>query len=184
MAELGWEGKPGEPEGGGDGGGGRTMLHLVWTSRALTSAWGPLPVPRPGLLTLDFLIPRKRPYLAPWWPHGSRIPLKWTKGFVGLRALPTRWVASTPPPGNHSGGPRPQPQLRSEGWDPMPPTCRIPAWMVRQARPLRPSEEQPHSGDCHSFRKVRIASSLKSNSLNCPKGLQIKAECSKGLSGG
>lgn len=121
MAELRWEGKPGAPEAGGFGGGGRTMLGLVWTSQALTSAWGPLPVPRPELLTMDFLILRKCSYLAPWWPHSSRIPLKWTKGFVGLRALPTRWVAPTPPPGNHSGGSRPQPQLRSEGWDPVPP---------------------------------------------------------------
>lgn len=184
MAELRWEGKPGAPQVGGFGGGGRTMLGLVWTSQALTSAWGPLPVPKPGLLTVDFLILRKRSYLAPWWPHSSRIPLKWTKGFVGLRALPTRWAAPTPPPGNHSGVPRLQPQLISEGWDPVPPTGGVPAWTLRQARPPRPSEEQLHSGDYHSFRKAEIASSLKSNSLNCPKGLQLKAECSRGLGGG
>lgn len=184
MAELRWEGKPGAPQVGGFGGGGRTMLGLVWTSQALTSAWGPLPVPKPGLLTVDFLILRKRSYLAPWWPHSSRIPLKWTKGFVGLRALPTRWAAPTPPPGNHSGVPRLQPQLISEGWDPVPPTGGVPAWTLRQARPPCPSEEQLHSGDYHSFRKAEIASSLKSNSLNCPKGLQLKAECSRGLGGG
>ena len=69
--------------------------------------------PRPGLLTtVEFLNPRYCSYLGPWWPHDSRIPLKWTKGSVGLRALAQPPGSAHPSSGNQVV-PTPHPAAQS-----------------------------------------------------------------------
>lgn len=104
--------------------------------------------------------------MLPGGPTAPGSPSKWTKGFfVGLRALPTRWAAPTPPPGNHSGVPRLQPQLISEGWDPGL-AGGVPAWTLRKRQATAPLKSSCTQGTITAFRKAEIASSLKAIKLS------------------
>lgn len=115
--------------------------------------------PRPGLLTtVDFLNPRYCSYLGPWWPHDSRIPLKWTKHSVGPRAL-----AKPPGSAHPSSGHQmvPTPQLRAEGPGPRAHPRAERTWPALCWKPGHHfPQKQEHAGDftLHGSRKLRSTS--------------------------